>query len=448
MVVDPRFPNRKNKDWEHPLFDTEPAESELKETGVEETETIATPSTYRVIAPKAKTAEELRAEEALLYPFRAETGLVAPQTTSTQSAVPPVPIVAAAYPEAIAPAPADAGGMIPPQAGKTPVATAPLPPKATLTRKHLLIALGCGIVFAVVIALISWLGGSSDNSHDFGTVDSNAVGLRGQLVTKWDKKLEYHLTIEPSDPAYVKGFGAAVDKSPQPLSVEIHLQDAQGFVLCSKPILLKYDVRNSPDFAAANPDMEAEKSVQDGTQAAPLTQAKNDLLEAQEAERELGKDVFQNQLGPDGRAVALKAQGDFNCPVSAYRNAASWSFTPNFPSLAEQDTLLNGKRESAAESARQNAEKLAARKKKDMNPPVKLLPFSLEGDDSVVEFDAYRGVMQTVAGVTFFFDKTGGAVYDPKWQDYPVAIHYKCDRSSECLVMHHGSGALRARMKR
>jgi hypothetical protein len=72
----------------------------------------------------------------------------------------------------------------------------------------------------------------------------------------------------------------------------------------------------------------------------------------------------------------------------------------------------------------------------------------MEGDDSIVEFDATRGVIETRGGKTFYFDKTGGQGADPKWQDYPVSIHYRCDRAASCILTQARLGALRARTNR
>jgi hypothetical protein len=81
-------------------------------------------------------------------------------------------------------------------------------------------------------------------------------------------------------------------------------------------------------------------------------------------------------------------------------------------------------------------------------PTLKLLPFALEGDDAIVELDASRGFIETSGRKIFFFDKTGGQGADPKWQEYPVSIHYKCDRISNCTLTHAGLGALRAKLKK
>ena len=102
---------------------------------------------------------------------------------------------------------------------------------------------------------------------------------------------------------------------------------------------------------------------------------------------------------------------------------------PNFPSLAEQDALLKRKKE---------LQELATRPAPVVHQkafPVKLLAFATEGDDAIVKLDLYHGVIETPGRKTFFFDKTNQAAADARWQDYPVSIHYRCDRTSEQYVL-------------
>ncbi len=291
--------------------------------------------------------------------------------------------------------------------------------------------------------------GPPNGRYDLGSVTSSAAGLKGHLYIEWDKKLNYRLTIEPGDPDRQAAFALAVAHSPRPLSIEIHVQDSEGFALCSKEILLKYDARNALELAPPNPDAQDEKSNAGATpagqppaQAIVLAQA-----DAQEAAREQGKDLFKNQVGPDGQVTALSAQGSIPCTVKAYEKAASWSFSPNFPPVAEQDQWVERQQEIDANGGRPPAAKSAARKSIAAKPAPKLLPFSIEGDDSIVDFDPSRGVIQTGSGKVFFIDRAGGAASDPRWQDYPVDIHYRCDRSSECVLVHAGAGALHARLR-
>jgi len=284
------------------------------------------------------------------------------------------------------------------------------------------IGLGLGILLAILIAIVSTLMGPPNGRYDLGPVTSAATGLNGRLYLQWDKKLQYRMTLEPTYPDQQTEFAVAVSYSQQPLSVQINLLDLKGFVLCSKEILLRYNAQNEQ-----------------------LTQ---DLLDGQEAMRERGKDVFENQTGPDGRTKSLSAHGDLPCSAKAYEQALSWSFTTNFPSLAEQDELLKNERENKAKAGRPSAEENPEPKKMAAKLSAKLAPFSIEGDDAIVDMDAFHGTIVTRGRKTFFVDKTSPALTNARWQEYPVAIHYRCDRSSECILMNGGAGVLHARLAR
>jgi hypothetical protein len=279
-----------------------------------------------------------------------------------------------------------------------------------------------GILLVILIAIISSLTGPPDGRYDMGLVNSAATGLNGRLFLQWDKKLQYRLTLEPSYTDQQAEFATTVANSQQPLSVQINLLDFKGFVLCSKDILLKYNARNEQ-----------------------LTQGAEEL---QETARERGKDLFQNQTGSDGRIAAINAHGDLPCSAKDYEKALSWSFTTNFPSLAEQDELLKHQKAAEAGKGGPSAEEIAERKKTAAKVSAKLASFSVEGDDAIVELDAFHGTIVTRGRKTFFVDKTSPALTNTRWQDYPVAIHYRCDRSSACVLMNGGAGILHARLAR
>jgi hypothetical protein len=311
--------------------------------------------------------------------------------------------------------------------------TAPKPPRETSAdrirkyKKNPVIVygaagLGLGVLLVILFAIFSSLLGPPDGRYDLGAVSSAAAGLNGHLYLQWDKKLQYRLTLEPSYTDQQAEFAMAAANSQQPLSVQINLLDLKGFVLCSKEILLKYNAQNDQ-----------------------LTQEQRD---AQEAMRERGKDVFENQTGPDGHIKAINAHGDLSCSARAYEKALSWSFTTNFPSLAEQDELLKGERQTQAKAERSAPDKNAEHKKTAAKAPAKLVPFSTEGDDAIVDLDAFHGTLVTRGRKTFFVDKSSPALTNARWQEYPVAIHYRCDRSLDCILMNGGAGVLRARLAR
>jgi len=313
------------------------------------------------------------------------------------------------------------------------------------TRVYAAAGVGLGILFGVVFAVVFWQLNHAEGRYDLGSFTSGAAGLKGHLWIEWEKKVAYRLTIEPSDPDYKAGFAYAVARSPRPQSIQIQLQDFQGFVLCSREIVLKYDARNAEALAASTLDSQAEKTDAVNQPAHTIDFAQ---LDAREAARERDQDVFQNQIGPDGQITGLNAHGEIPCSKSAYEKATNWSFTPDFPSLAEQDRWLKRQQEMQFEATRPAPPAPAAPAARKKKAAIKLLPFTIEGDDAIVDFDAAQGVIATRGRKTFFIDKAAGAAADSAWQDFPVSIHYRCDQSSNCSLMHSGLGGLRVRLKR
>jgi hypothetical protein len=304
--------------------------------------------------------------------------------------------------------------------------------------------IGLGIFFGVILGVFVW-NSSPEGRYDLGAARSSAAGLKGHLFVEWDKKLKYRLTIEPEDGDRQAGFALAVASSPRPLAVSIHLQDSQGFVLCSRDVLLKWNARGAEALSATAPDSAAVKPDAAVAPASPPAQttdfAKQD---AQEAARERGQDLFQNQTGADGMIAGLGAQGEISCSKSAYEKAMLWSFTPDFPSLAEQDALLKRQQELLAPPPPPPPPPAAHKKKATLKP----LPYAVEGDDAIVEFDPSFGVIETRGRKLFLIDKAAAAAANSAWQDFPVSIHYHCDAMSDCTLLHSGLGALRVKMRR
>ncbi len=438
MDEDPRYPNRKKKrDWDDmSALDKPVVPGQPTPDGALTEEPQLPVNVYRVVAPTPKTREEELAERAELYSFRASV---------------------------------EAAQQPPPSFVESPVFHAPPPPAQTQepprqgwrerirkfaesqARVYAAIGVGLGVLLGVIVASLTLFMGPPNGRYDLGSVTSSAAGLKGHLFIEWDKKLNYRLSIGPGDPDRQAAFALAVAHSPRPLSVEIHMQDSEGFALCSKEILLKYDARNALELAPPNPDAEDEKTNAGAAPAGQPAQA-IDLAQAdtQEAAREQGQDLFKNQAGPDGQVTAISAQGAIPCTAKAYEKASSWSFSPNFPAMAEQDEWVERQKEIDANGGRPPAETSRARggRVAAAKAAPKLLPFSIEGDDAIVDFDPSRGVIETGSGKVFFLDKASGAASDSRWQDYPVDIHYRCDRSAECILMHGGAGALHARLRR
>jgi hypothetical protein len=294
--------------------------------------------------------------------------------------------------------------------------------------------------------------GLSRALNDLGLATSSSQGLKGHLTTQWTEKAVYHVTIEPADATMRSGFALSVSDPPRPLSVNIQLKDRLGFVMCSREVLLKYQARKPADLEVTAPYSTSGKkprlkkiSAKEGKRR-KAEQADFDRKQARELAREHGKDVFQNQLGPDGQIVSISAQGDVPCSQESYERVEGWGFVPDFPTLHEQDRLFSlqpGTRQTAQQTVQ------TARRRAAYKSPSKTFSFSLEGDDAVVDFDTSEGVLQTQAGKTFVIDKTSGEGNTAVWQAYPAYFHYRCEQTtSSCTLARAGAAVLHARLKR
>jgi pyruvate/2-oxoglutarate dehydrogenase complex dihydrolipoamide acyltransferase (E2) component len=431
-----RFPNRKKKNWdEEPSLGDKLPDAELEEFNSESGDLEPLPmSNYRIVASASEDSDSEPAEpEHLGY------------ASISADADLPIPIDLSAAAEEQLPA---AKPPVPPPSSHGFLVERIRKLAKNSTMFYVAAGVSLGVLLGAVIAVASYFMRVPNGRYDMGPVTSTATGLEGHLFIKWDKKLEYRLAVTPSDSDQQARFALAVANSPRPLSIGINLQDSQGFVLCSKEIVLKYDARNAAAAAPSAPDSQAGKTDAAKASGGPLPQ-ETDLarLNAQEAAREQGKDIFRNQIGPDGRIMAINAQGDLPCSADSYEKIASWSLSPDFPPLDEQDELLTRKDEAGAGAERLPAETPAARAKKiAAKAPARLLPFSIEGDDAVVDFDLSRGVIQTRGRKMFLVDKASAATANSSWQDYPVLIHYRCDQTASCTLTQPGVGVLRARL--
>jgi hypothetical protein len=171
-------------------------------------------------------------------------------------------------------------------------------------------------------------------------------------------------------------------------------------------------------------------------------------LEAQEPERELGKDIFLNQIGRDGQIDSISAQGDIPCSGKAYESTSYWSFSPGFPSLAEQGELLKRQADIRANEASAASEKLVARRRMAAKAAPKPSPFYIEGDDSIAGYDASAGIIETFTARRFLVDKAGAAANALKGLDFPIDVHYRCDQSATCTITRAGGGMLHAKLKK
>jgi hypothetical protein len=301
--------------------------------------------------------------------------------------------------------------------------------------------------------------GNQAVTSDLGQVTADEYGLKGHLVAEWKDKLEYHLTIEPSDPGQRAAFSTDVNSSPRPLSVDIRVKDPFGANLCGTSILLKFDPRNGPAGATIEPGPKAGNAERDRAIRNQIAQgivlAK---LENQELDREHGKDIFQSDAGPDGQVASINAQGTLPCTKKQFDTIVSWSFASNFPIIAApaasknsspgssadgESAASSGVSEGSAEAAKSSAAAKAKRR-----PALPQAPVSIEGDDQIVWYDEAMGVVETSAGKSLMIDKTDAVANALKGRDFPITIHYRCDETGACTFAGVGGGIEHARLRK
>jgi hypothetical protein len=66
------------------------------------------------------------------------------------------------------------------------------------------------------------------------------------------------------------------------------------------------------------------------------------------------------------------------------------------------------------------------------------IPFVIEGDETVADFDSASGTIQTDGGKTFLIGISTDAKIAGPWQDYHRNVHYRCDQSGNCTIKGAG----------
>jgi hypothetical protein len=264
------------------------------------------------------------------------------------------------------------------------------------------VVLGAGAVFVLGTKGLKSAKASSD-SDDLGAGISQASGLRGHLVTRWQSKTQYMLKIEPLDPRDADRFASVTAHPSKPIAIDIRLIDSSGFALCGKQIVLPYEAKK--------------------------------VVEAN------GADVFTNILGADGKVEALWAQGTLPCSRDQYKHFDYWDLSTNFPTLAEQERALGDRGAESPQSA--SEARAAAKRRQTAKKP--LSTFYMEGDDRVTSYEPSRGLLVAGAGRSFFIDKRSDQATVANWATDSSLIHFKCDQHANCALSRAGSMVL-ARM--
>ncbi|MDE3199731.1 MAG: hypothetical protein KGN79_02325 [Acidobacteriota bacterium] len=302
------------------------------------------------------------------------------------------------------------------------------------------------LALLAVIALVAMWPKKSETvqaADDLGPGVYNPAGLRGHLTIQWEGRARYRLQIEPLNDTLADGFAYVAGTPDQPYALTIRVLDNAGFALCSKEILFPFDPEKAL-AAQASADLKNAGRRSAGQIARELAQqrANLDQLKQQETQREIGKDIFQPVVDPNGKVIAVQALGDLPCSVDAYKRAYIWDFTTNFPTPDEQDALLhhlpNAIEEIQARSQRA-ASAAAARRKAAAKP---YPSFFVEGDDRITDYDVGNAVLSTSMRKAFAIGRRAEQVTAQNWADDSALIHYKCDSFSNCTLSRSGSAAV------
>jgi hypothetical protein len=269
----------------------------------------------------------------------------------------------------------------------------------------LIVLLGLAVLAAGAVFVLSQKGlksaSASPDSDDLGAGISQASGLRGHLVTRWQGKTQYMLKIEPLDPRDADRFASVTAHPSRPIAINIRLIDSSGFALCGKEIVLPY---------------EAKKEVQTN-----------------------GADVFTNILGSDGKVEALWAQGNLPCSPDQYNRFDYWDLSTNFPTRAEQDQAPGHKHAETA-SGEESASDPGARGRAKRRVPTKTQSaYLMQGDERATEFDAARGLLIVGNNIRFLIDQKSDEQMAAGWAEDDSMIHFTCDSHANCSLRHAGS---------
>lgn len=258
------------------------------------------------------------------------------------------------------------------------------------------------------------------DADDLGQGVATASGLRGHLVTRWQKgKTQYMLKIEPLDPRDASGFSTVTSNPSQPISINIRVLDSAGFALCGKEIDLRFDPTHSfhANGATAKKSAMALPAPQVGLQQAAL----------QEKARESGKDLFQNIIGSDGAVEALWAQGELPCSPDQYRRFDYWDLTTNFPTIAVQDQSTPRPHAEPAEAS------VTEKAKRKLVAKAPVSDFYIEGDDRVTAYEPSRSLL-VLPGRSFYIPGKSDQTTVADWAADSALIHFKCDQQENCSL--------------
>ncbi len=324
---------------------------------------------------------------------------------------------------------------------------APLKARARSPKQSLpLVWIGAALLVSLLGALVAFHHSSltpAPDSQDLGDGVFKPAGLRGHMQVRWDGKLHYQVQIQPIDATMESGFTYVLSNPPRPLELTIHLVDSSGFNLCQKDILIPWDpARSLPDLSAEPPTRGGKAALMRWQQESAMRQAQLTSLEVQEQARERGQDLFQPQLDPDGNIIALNAQGEVPCSRQTFKHVDFWEISTNFPTLEEQQALMNRQHQKIDELA-QRAQRQARQKFTKRFASA----FYVQGDEHITGYDPSNGTLITGPGTTFIVTHPSDWPLAAQWAASSALIHYKCGQQAVCVLTHSGStSAIYAKM--
>lgn len=295
-----------------------------------------------------------------------------------------------------------------------------------------MVLLGAGILAVIIFTVLMFNKPTSTAPpfQDLGPGVSNIAGLKGHLVTRWQKGVQYQITFEPLFGIYKPGFSYAVGHPPGPLWVDIRLLDSTGYALCGKRIGFRYNPgRTDVHLTLLREPAPRVVKVSDTAPATPSTGGKAQPKAGH------GIDTFQNEMGDNGQVASVYAQGELPCSEAQYKKFNYWDFSTNFPSIEKQDALMKAPAIAAARAAAAAHE---AELRKDAQSP----HYFVEGDATVRDFDSSTATLESGNGQHFIVVKKNEAATANAWAANNAQIHYKCDTLANCMLTRAGDGRI------
>lgn len=288
-----------------------------------------------------------------------------------------------------------------------------------------MVLLGAGILASVIFIFLMLnkptSSASAPSFEDLGPGVSNIAGLKGHLVTRWQKGVQYQLKFEPLFAIYAPGFSFTVGHPPGPLWINLRLLDSTGYQLCGKQVEFHIvPARSNIDFTLLRQPAVRKLTVSVASPNAPTPAGRK-------------PDTFQNDLGDSGQIASVYAQGVLPCSEAQYKKFNYWDFSTNFPSLDKQDALMKA---PAIAEARAAAAAREAQNRKEARSP----HYFVEGDTAVRGYDQATATLQAGTGQSFIVVKRAELATANSWAESNAQIHYKCDTYSNCMLTRAGDG--------